>query len=139
MKNFRIKIERWSYKRGLLQRGELKSQTLKLQEEAGETARAVLRNDRAAIEDGIGDCFIVLTNLAKIAERHFRDQCSTCRGIGGEFATGPSGESDVWIDCKDCGQMDIETCIEKAYNQIKNRTGKMTNGTFIKDNNNDAI
>ena len=27
----------------------------------------------------------------------------------------------------------IEECIERAYNEIKDRTGKMSNGTFKKD------
>ena len=27
----------------------------------------------------------------------------------------------------------IEDCIEHAYNEIQNRTGKMVNGTFIKN------
>ena len=27
----------------------------------------------------------------------------------------------------------IEECIEAAYDEIKNRTGKMVNGTFVKD------
>ena len=27
----------------------------------------------------------------------------------------------------------VETCIASAYNQIADRTGKMINGTFIKD------
>jgi hypothetical protein len=27
----------------------------------------------------------------------------------------------------------IETCIASAYNQISDRTGKMINGTFVKD------
>ena len=29
----------------------------------------------------------------------------------------------------------IETCISSAYNEIQNRTGKMINGTFVKDEN----
>lgn len=29
--------------------------------------------------------------------------------------------------------LDIEDCLETAYNVIKNRTGKTVNGTFIKD------
>ena len=28
---------------------------------------------------------------------------------------------------------EIEQCIIQAYNEIKNRTGKMVNGTFVKD------
>ena len=30
--------------------------------------------------------------------------------------------------------LDIEVCLETAYNVIKNRTGKTVNGTFKKDN-----
>ena len=29
--------------------------------------------------------------------------------------------------------LDIDDCIKGAYNEIKNRTGVLTNGTFIKD------
>ncbi len=29
----------------------------------------------------------------------------------------------------------IETCIASAYKEIQNRTGKMINGTFVKDEN----
>ena len=32
------------------------------------------------------------------------------------------------------GGFTIEHCIESAYNEIKNRKGKMKNGTFVKDN-----
>ena len=28
---------------------------------------------------------------------------------------------------------DIETCIDTAFNEISNRTGRMINGTFVKD------
>ena len=31
------------------------------------------------------------------------------------------------------GGYTIEECIESAYNEIKNRTGEMNNGTFVKD------
>ncbi len=66
-------------------------------EEAGEICRAVLKNDKAEVIDGIGDCVVVLTNLAYLA-----------------------GTT-------------IEECIDAAYNEIKDRTGKMDNGTFKKD------
>jgi hypothetical protein len=29
--------------------------------------------------------------------------------------------------------MDLEDCLESAYNVIKNRTGKMVDGVFVKD------
>ena len=30
--------------------------------------------------------------------------------------------------------LDLETCLSAAYGKIKNRTGKMVNGQFVKDN-----
>ena len=90
-------IRMWADKRGLYDKGDPKTQALKLVEEVGETCRAILKgNDMEAI-DGIGDCVVVLTNLAELL-----------------------GES-------------IEGSIEQAYFEIKDRTGKMENGTFKKD------
>ena len=37
-------------------------------EEAGEICRAVLKNDESEIIDGIGDCVVVLTNLAELLD-----------------------------------------------------------------------
>jgi len=76
--------------------GDTKTQALKLVEEVGETCRAILKEDYEEITDGIGDCVVVLTNLAEL------------HGVS------------------------IEECIEKAYNEIKNRKGKMANGTYVK-------
>ena len=90
-------IRSWANDRGLYDGGDPKTQALKLVEEVGETCKAILKSDQAEIEDGIGDCVVVLTNLAHL--------CNT----------------------------DIEHCIELAYNEIKNRKGKMSNGTFKKD------
>jgi hypothetical protein len=36
------------------------------------------------------------------------------------------------IQCKMQG-MDLQDCLESAYNVIKNRTGKMVGGVFVKD------
>jgi len=91
------KIRDWADERGLYSGGDTKTQTLKLMEEAGEICRAVLKDDREQIIDGIGDCVVVLTNLAEL--------------VG----------------------YPIEKCIDAAYDEIKGRTGKMSNGTFKKD------
>ena len=91
------KIRLWAEDRGLYHKGDPKTQTLKLMEEAGEICRAVLKKDEEQVIDGIGDCVVVLTNLAHLA-----------------------GTS-------------IEECIDAAYEEIKDRTGKMSNGTFKKD------
>jgi len=90
-------IRDWADERGLYENGDPKTQALKLVEEVGETCRAILKEDTSEVIDGIGDCVVVLTNLAEM--------------------TGTP----------------IEQCIEAAYNEIKNRKGKMENGTYVKD------
>jgi len=90
-------IRIWAEERGLYLHGDTKTQTLKLMEEAGEICRAILKDNQDDVIDGIGDCVVVLTNLAEL------------HGIK------------------------IEQCIDIAYDEIKNRTGKMSNGTFKKD------
>lgn len=57
-------IREWARQKGILKDGDAKTQTVKLLEEAGEIAKAVLRKDRVEAVDGIGDCVVVLTSLA---------------------------------------------------------------------------
>ena len=90
-------IRDWAATRGLYQQGNPHTQYVKLQEEAGELAKALLKNDQPEIVDAIGDMVVVLTNLAHL------------QGY------------------------DIEYCIDEAYKIIAARTGKMINGTFVKD------
>ena len=90
-------IREWARERGLYDGGDPKTQALKLVEEVGETCRAILKEDHDEITDGIGDCVVVLTNLAEL------------------------------------NNVSIEDCIDAAYDEISNRTGKMVNGTFKKD------
>jgi len=61
-------IREWAETRGLYNEGDPKTQTLKLMEEAGEICRAVLKKDESEIIDGIGDCVVVLTNLAHLCD-----------------------------------------------------------------------
>jgi len=90
-------IRQWANDRGLYDKGDAKTQLIKLYEESGELSQALLKNDKAGIIDAIGDSVVVLTNLAHL--------------VG----------------------TDIEICIKSAYDEISNRTGKMINGTFVKD------
>ena len=60
-------IRHWALERGLYQKGDVKTQYVKLQEEAGEVARAIIKNDPIELKDGIGDMVVVLTNLAHLA------------------------------------------------------------------------
>lgn len=90
-------IREWARDKGILDKGDAKTQFVKLLEEVGELSHGILKQDRLEIEDAIGDCVVVLTNLAYL--------CNTS----------------------------IESCIEGAYSEISGRTGRMVNGTFVKD------
>lgn len=59
-------IRQWADERGIYRDGDAKTQFVKLQEESGELARAILKNDFPEIVDAIGDMVVVLTNLAAI-------------------------------------------------------------------------
>ena len=90
-------IRDWAQDRGIYDKGNSHTQYVKLMEEAGELAEALLKNDKYEIKDAIGDMVVVLTNLAVLEG------------------------------------MQIENCIESAYNEIASRKGKMINGTFVKE------
>jgi len=89
-------IRKWATERGIYDKGNSHTQYVKLMEEAGELAQALLNKDAYEVKDAIGDMVVVLTNLAALEG------------------------------------MQIENCIDSAYNEIKSRKGKMTNGTFVK-------
>ena len=93
------RIREWAQDRGLYDKGNAHTQYVKLQEEAGELAKALLKEDKPEIIDAIGDMVVVLTNLSHM------------QGVT------------------------IEHCIDSAYKVISKRTGKMINGTFVKDEN----
>ena len=73
LKNEFEQIRTWGKYRGILDQGDVKTQYIKLQEEAGELAKAILEEDQDEIIDAIGDCVIVLTNLANLAGHKIED------------------------------------------------------------------
>lgn len=59
-------IRQWADERGIYRSGDAKTQFVKLQEETGELARAILKNNKEELIDAIGDAVVVLTNLAAL-------------------------------------------------------------------------
>ena len=57
-------IRSWADERGIYTEGNSHTQYVKLMEEAGELAKALLNKDVYEIKDAIGDMVVVLTNLA---------------------------------------------------------------------------
>ena len=66
-------IREWATERGLYERGDSKTQTLKLMEEVGETARAILKSDEPEVKDGLGDILVVLINLSHLCGYKLED------------------------------------------------------------------
>jgi NTP pyrophosphatase (non-canonical NTP hydrolase) len=96
MKN---QIIEWANERGLVKPENVQAQTIKLMEECGELAGAILKKDTEAIVDAIGDIQVVLIIL-----------------------------SEQLV-------LPYDKCLEIAYEQIKDRKGKMVNGSFVKNGN----
>lgn len=90
-------IRDWAKSKGIYEKGDSKTQCIKLMEEMGELSQSLLKKDIKETKDAIGDCVVVLTSLARL-----------------------------------CG-LQIEDCINSAYDEIKNREGIMDNGTFKKN------
>ena len=63
-------IRDWAEERGLYDEGNTHTQYVKLQEEAGELAKALLQDDQKEVIDAIGDIVVVLTNLAHLRGVH---------------------------------------------------------------------
>ena len=66
-------IRTWATEKGIYKSGDAKTQYLKLMEEAGELAEAILKNDEPEVIDAIGDMVVVLTNLAKLRGHNIED------------------------------------------------------------------
>ena len=63
-------IRDWANTRGIYATGDVKTQYVKLQEECGELAKALLKDDEPEVVDAIGDIVVVLTNLAYLRGHH---------------------------------------------------------------------
>jgi NTP pyrophosphatase (non-canonical NTP hydrolase) len=90
-------IRQWAQDRNLIEGSDLKSQFVKLIEEAGELANAIGKKNDIEFADAIGDMFVVLTIMAAQNRMH------------------------------------IEDCIDGAWQEIKDRRGKMIDGIFHKE------
>ena len=66
-------IRDWATEKGIYKSGDARTQYLKLMEEAGELAEAILKNDEPEVIDAIGDMVVVLTNLAKLRGHNIED------------------------------------------------------------------
>ena len=126
--------------RDLIHRENAPKQRLKLIEECGELANAILKDDVDAQKDAIGDIFVVLTILSEQLvdsyydfedDGYFGSMDELIKGIISDYIA--SGKFSYLVNtCREL-KLDLTECVNIAWNQIKDRKGKTVNGTFIKD------
>lgn len=66
-------ITQWSLDRSIIQNGTIAGQAKKLGEEMGELTAGLLKKDRGEIFDAIGDCVVVLNNIAIMSGTTLRE------------------------------------------------------------------
>lgn len=130
----------WAREKNLTDSGK---QYIKIFEEVGELAGAILKNDLPEIKDAIGDIAVTLIIHGW--------QTNTCYGrnyndiyngnnldedFGNLIYAINGGFKDTMIFVNTIAHKydtTLDECLLLAWNVIKNRTGKTVNGTFIKD------
>lgn len=125
-------------------------QYLKFLTELGELSDAILKNNRERIKDGIGDCIVCLINAGELLSEPIigTERTSEAFAYAESFTKDYSAEELVFSLSKEDHiedqfftllilekrlGFDENECLEYAYNEIKDRKGKMINGEFVKE------
>ena len=131
----------WAKERDLINPKNTDKQYLKFLEEVGETARAILKNDKPQIIDGFGDIAITMIILGEQLNHKYALSCThtiieielydVVRRMSPEYAN-PSAMNFLHDAAAKYG-LDLIDCLESAYNEIKDRKGKTFDGSFHKE------
>lgn len=153
--DFKENVERWAEERGIYEHSTPEAQLLKALSELGELADAVIKNDRDALKDAIGDVAVCLVNYGKMngmsLEHPMFDPSENINvasvigelshAIGLKLIGGTQGEFEVqYMVCCLVGisqrkNLVFLECCAAAWQEIKDRKGRMVaGGAFVKDN-----
>jgi len=95
-------IRDWAQERGLYDKGDTKTQYVKLMEEAGELAQGLLKDRELEVADAIGDMVVVLTNLAHLAgltiEECIDSAYNEIKNRKGEMKGGTFVKETLWVE-----------------------------------------
>lgn len=144
LKDLIQKVEAWAEERNLIKFEYADKQYLKFLEETGELARALLKNDVPEIQDGSGDFFICIIILAKqlgikLETQLYEGEVSEVVISLYDFVNlvSPNYVAIEFIEVADAviksHGYDLVDCLEIAYNVISKRTGKLVDGSYVKD------
>lgn len=144
---FKSNVEQWAEERGIYEHSTPDAQLLKTLSELGELADAVIKNDREALKDAIGDVAIRIVSYAKmsgdvLAVPSFDpvEVVSTQKlianiaiSIGWQLDTNLRLTEALYnlnLLAEICQResFDFMECCESAWNEIKDRKGRMVAG-----------
>jgi NTP pyrophosphatase (non-canonical NTP hydrolase) len=162
--DFKTNVQQWATERGIYEHSTATAQALKAVSEVGELADAVIKNDSDALIDAIGDVAVCLVNVVRMERAAlsygyiFNNDplgeamtiekataflsyavANVCYSVGRGEGSHPVDEV---LDCSFYGLyslsrlagLDFVQCCESAWNEIKNRTGRMVpGGAFVKE------
>lgn len=149
-------VQQWSIDRGL-DKADSKKQLLKLYEEFGELASGIAKGNKEVVKDSIGDVVVVLIILAqqqgleKISDfniicNHLQPsdlmpQVSETIGLISLRVRRTKDEIEEPIvrlisylrTIAKSENLNFEDCLSQAWNEIKDRKGKLIDGVWVKE------
>ena len=160
---FKNNVQRWAAERGIYEHSSTEAQLMKALSELGELADAIIKGDDEALKDAVGDVAVCVVNAAYMecvrldivpdliaaienGETAIVDNMPQyvvgwiAEGFGG-WLTGDRDIDDTFLAplfalaglCMHKG-LDFMACCEHAWNEIKDRKGRMVaGGAFVKE------
>lgn len=160
---FKNNVELWAAERGIYDHSSTEAQLMKALSEMGELADAIIKGDDEALKDAVGDVAVCIVNAAHmesvrldevpalIASVENDEECAAvstpqyvvgliAEGVGNYLSGGCDTDNAFIIPvaalaglCAHKG-LDFMACCEHAWNEIKDRKGRMVaGGAFVKD------
>ena len=145
LEEFEENVKKWSSDRGILKNGKRSGQVLKLISEVGELADNLAKG--LSIEDDIGDCMVLLTNIKNMEVDEIDDNYMKLAYILEDlselmlcdFHSDWKGTYDYGFikneleELAELNNTTLERSCEVAWNDIKDRKGFMNEqGVFVK-------
>ena len=116
-------VLKWAEDKGILSKATMLTQINKTQEELTETRDAILQLEELDRASG----YLIAT------EEGIEHYCLRSAQLKEEITDGIGDQLVTLIILSKLHNSNITECLEHAYNEIKDRTGEMVNGTFVKD------
>lgn len=149
-------VQQWSIDRGL-DKADSKKQMLKLYEEFGELASGLAKGNKEVVKDSIGDVVIVLIILAQqkgvksisdfcvifdhLSINDLMPRAAELIGLISLRIRKTNDEIEEYIvrliSClrtiAKSENLNFEDCLSQAWNEIKDRKGKLIDGVWVKE------